>query len=95
MSELKQSDDPKVRQDGTRVREVRSPSILINAAKIMGLNPVPTGASEDEWHATCPSASHQLTIWSTLERWDCSHCGRNGSVDDLETLWRSRKLQVA
>ena len=95
MSELKRSDDPKVRQDGAKVREVRSASILINAAKIMGLNPVLTATTEDEWHAQCPSASHQLTIWSALERWDCSHCGRNGGVDDLETLWRSRRLQTA
>lgn len=94
MSEFKSIDDQRYCQERARLREVRSPSSVVNAAKIMGLNPIPTGANEDEWQAECPSTAHQLTMWSSLERWNCRQCDCGGAVDDLETLWRVRRLQI-
>lgn len=77
------------------MRQQRAPSPLVNAAKMLGLNPAPTGAREDEWQAACPHTSHQLSLDIDADCWTCSCCSFSGDVEALELLWRRRRSQAA
>lgn len=77
------------------LRQLHHPSALVNAAKMMGLEPAPTGLAADEWEAICPGTTHLIKIWATQARWRCSCCRCEGSAIDLEAIWRTKKVRAA
>lgn len=95
MSDGNSSRDPDHFKELAFMRQQRAPSPLVNAAKMLELNPVPTGACEDEWQAACPGSSHQLSIRINAGRWTCSQCNCGGDVEALEDVWRQRRTQAA
>jgi len=76
-------------------RHILAPSSIINAAKILDLNPLPTGETDGQWHAVCPGTTHKMIIVPESNRWNCYECNCGGDVDDLETLWRQRRPRAA
>lgn len=95
MSDGKNIKDREHNRAAAARRQLLVPSPIINAAKILDLNPLPTGEADGHWQAVCPGTTHKMIIVPESNRWNCYECNCGGDVDDLETLWRQRRPRAA
>lgn len=95
MSDGRNFNDLEQQKAAAACRQAVAPSPIINAAMLLGLNPLPTGENDGHWLAECPCTGHKLSIWPDTDVWNCSECSCGGDIDDLEALWRDRRRQAA
>lgn len=81
--------------DEAKRRVAERPNAVINAAKLLGLNPEPTGEHPDKWRAACPGSNHPIFISADEDRWFCGWCRRKGGPDELESFSRERRRKAS
>lgn len=68
-----------------------APSVVIDAARRLGLHPEPTETHPNQWQAACPGRNHPLFISASEEQWFCGWCKRKGGAEKLEEFCAERK----
>ena len=80
-------------ESNRRVSE--KPSAVINAAKLLGLHPEPTGQHPDKWQASCPGTNHPIFISAEQDKWFCGWCKRKGGPEELEAFCHERQRKAS
>ena len=68
-----------------------SESEIIEIARELGLNPVPTGRSPQQWTAACPGTNHNLDVNSAANSFGCGWCKKKGGPDELRIFVSERR----
>ncbi len=76
-------------------RAERVPSVLVETARELRLQPEPSRTSPTSWSANCPGTHHWIGINAESERWGCGYCKRNGGPEELRAFVTERKAAEA
>ncbi len=76
-------------------RDARVPSVLVETARALRLQPEPSRTSPTSWSANCPGTHHWISINAESERWGCGYCKRNGGPEELWAFVTERKAAEA
>lgn len=76
-------------------RVAEKPSAVIDKAKLLGLQPEPTGEHPDKWRACCPGTNHPIFISAESDVWFCGWCKKNCGPEELELFDHERRSSTS
>jgi hypothetical protein len=74
--------------------EQARPSLLLQAARDLGMHPQPIASGVGKWQVGCPGRRHYLMLSPRSERFGCGYCNVRCGPQELTDFITARQLEA-